>query len=360
MQLSNSLSVVLTWVGIAFFISQTAILAGLNLAVFSLSRLRLQVEAENGNEDAIAVRELRRDGNLTLSTIVWASVSNNVVLTLLADSLLSGLAAFVFSTFLITIVGEIGPQAYFSRHALPVAAKLAPLLRVYCVLFWPLSKPTAVFLNWWLGHERYNMLGEEDFKTLIGVHIRAEGDVGKIEGTGAQNFLDLDDVYVSEEGEPLDPKSVIAVQTAGDRPILPKCAQSPDDPFLQRLNASGHKWVVLVNAAEEPLRVLDAERFITDVLLSSGEVRPERYWHRPIVTKDPNATLAHVIGSLKVVPQRRGDDVIDNDVILLWADQRRIITGADLLGRLLRGISTVEKISEAKPGERPAGAGERR
>jgi len=348
MQLPDPLPVALTWVGIAFIISQISILAGLNLAVFSLSRLRLDVEAEGGNEDAVAVRELREDGNLTLSTIVWASVSNNVILTLLADSVLSGFVTFVFSTFLITIVGEIGPQAYFSRHALPVAAKLAPLLRVYCILFWPLAKPTAIFLNWWLGRERYNMLGEQDFKTLIGVHIRAEGDVGQIEGIGAQNFLDLDDIYVSEEGEPLDPRSIVRVQTVGDRPMLPKCAHSPDDPFLRKLNASGRKWVVLVNSADEPLRVLDAERFIADVLLSTGDVRPERYWHRPVLTNDPRATLADVIGALRVVPERRGDDVIDNDVILLWADERRIITGADLLGRLLRGISTVEKPPEAK------------
>jgi hypothetical protein len=34
------------------------------------------------------------------------------------------------------------------------------------------------------------------------------------------------------------------------------------------------------------------------------------------------------------------DDVIDNDLILVWGEQRRIITGADLLGRLLRGIVT--------------------
>jgi hypothetical protein len=36
------------------------------------------------------------------------------------------------------------------------------------------------------------------------------------------------------------------------------------------------------------------------------------------------------------------DDVIDNDLILVWGKQKRIITGSDLLGRLLRGISIKE------------------
>jgi hypothetical protein len=41
-----------------------------------------------------------------------------------------------------------------------------------------------------------------------------------------------------------------------------------------------------------------------------------------------------------VTPERPGDDVIDDDLILVWApDERRIITGADILGRLLRGIA---------------------
>ena len=53
--------------------------------------------------------------------------------------------------------------------------------------------------------------------------------------------------------------------------------------------------------------------------------------------------LGDVIGCLKVAPERPDDDVIDNDLILVWGPQRRIITGSDLLGRLLRGIATLEQ-----------------
>jgi metal transporter CNNM len=45
---------------------------------------------------------------------------------------------------------------------------------------------------------------------------------------------------------------------------------------------------------------------------------------------------------MKVVPERIGDDVIDHDLILVWHQQKRIIAGADLLGRLLRGVAQVE------------------
>lgn len=49
-----------TWFGIAACITQSALFAGLNLAVFSVSLLRLQVEADGGNKDALQVLDVRK------------------------------------------------------------------------------------------------------------------------------------------------------------------------------------------------------------------------------------------------------------------------------------------------------------
>jgi hypothetical protein len=54
------------------------------------------------------------------------------------------------------------------------------------------------------------------------------------------------------------------------------------------------------------------------------------------------ARLGDVIGQMRVLQERPEDDVIENDLILVWGVRKRIITGSDLLGRLLRGIATVE------------------
>jgi hypothetical protein len=52
---------------------------------------------------------------------------------------------------------------------------------------------------------------------------------------------------------------------------------------------------------------------------------------------------------LHVEPESKGDDVIDWDVILVWSDEhRRIITGADLLGRLMRGIAWTKRPSKVE------------
>lgn len=344
--MAGSSSLLPVWVGIVLCIAQSALLSGLNLAVFSISRLRLEVEAANGNPNAIKLLRLRRDSNLILATILWANVATNVLLTLLSGSVLTGLAAFIFSTFVITLLGEIIPQAYFSRNALRVAGWFTPLLELYRLALFPIAKPTAMFLNGWLGPEGVHLLRERDFRALIMKHVEATGaEVGELEAIGALNFLDLDDIPVLEEGEPVDPRSVIELPVERGRPVLPKFNSSPDDPFLRRLDASGKKWVIFTDPAGQPRLVLDAHHFLRDVLFEQISVGPEAYWHRPIIVTDMRARLGDVIGRMKVKPEHPEDDVIDNDMILIWGKQRRIITGADLLGRLLRGIARHEEKS---------------
>jgi metal transporter CNNM len=330
------------WLGIAACVAQSAAFSGLNLAVFSLSQLRLQLEADGGNADAARVLELRKNSNQVLSTIIWGNISTNVLMTLLSDSVLAGLYAFFFSAVVITLLGEIFPQAYFSRNALRMTARFLPFLRFYLVLLYPLTKPTAVLLDWWLGKEGITYLREQDIRTLIGRSAASGGDIGRLEATGAQNFLDLDDVPVTEEGEPVDPKSIISLPLANERCVLPKFDRTPDDAFLRQIDASDKKWIIVTNPGGEPVFVLDSHHFLRDALFNELENDPSTYWHRPIVVRDMKTRLGDVIGRMKVCAERPDDDVIDNDLILVWGPQKRIITGSDLLGRLLRNIATVE------------------
>jgi len=286
---------------------------------------------------------LRKDSNLTLATVLWGNVTINVLLTLLSNSVLAGIAAFAFSTIIITLFGEIIPQAYFSRNALRMASRLTPLLKVYQVALFPLAKPTAVFLNWWLGPEGITLLRERDFRAFITKHVGAAGaDVGQLEAIGASNFLDLDDILVMDEGETIDPRSIITLPIEKERPLIPKFDRSPSDPFLQQLNASGKKWVIITDASGRPSFVLDAHHFLRDSLFNAASDDPKIHWHRPIIVTDMRTPLGGVIGRMTVKPKHPEDDVIDDDLILVWGGQRRIITGADLLGRLLRGIAAKE------------------
>jgi hypothetical protein len=314
-----------------------------------LSLLRLQIEADGGNPDAVKVLELRKNANQVLATVIWGNVTTNVLLTLLSDSLLTGLGAFFFSAFAITLLGEIIPQAYFSRNALRMTSRFLPFLLFYRAILFPLARPTATLLDWWLGAEGMAYLREQDIRQLIARHGASGGEIGRLEATGAQNFLELDDVSVCDEGEIVDAKSILSLPLANQRCVLPPFERSPNDPFLRQVDASGMKWVIITDRASgEPVFVLEAHHFLRDALFNELASDPTAYWHRPIVVRDMRARLGDVIGRMKVLQERPDDDVIENDMILVWGPQRRIITVSDLLGRLLRGIAIVEPSRPAK------------
>ncbi len=329
----------LIWTGIALCLTQSATLSGLNLACFRVSKLRLEIEAAQGNPQAVTLLELREDANFLLVTILWANVSVNVLLALLSGSVLAGVAAFFFSTVVITIVGEIFPQAYFSRHALQVVSTMAPVLRFYQVLLYPVARLTAIILDRWLGEEAIPYFEEADLRDLIRMHAQAaETEISRVEGAGALNFLDLDDLPLSVKGEPVDPESVVELEFRDGRPVFPEVAPTPSDPFLNRIHRSGRTWTVVVDTGGHARLVLDSDSFLRAALFDDRDFDPLEHCHRPILVQDGGTRLGTILPQFRISPEHPEDDVLEEDIILLWGEDRRIITGSDILGRLLRGI----------------------
>ena len=161
------------------------------------------------------------------------------------------------------------------------------------------------------------------------------------------NFLALDDIVVTQEGEHIDPDSILRLPMDNDVPLFPQFERRALDPFLLDVNRSGKKWVIIVDEKDQPRLVLNANAFLRDALFSEGPIKPLLYCHRPIIVDDSKTLLGKVLCRLKVYPKSEVDDVIDNDLILLWSHEKRVITGADILGRLLHGI-TVRDITQAQ------------
>ncbi|WP_372892270.1 DUF21 domain-containing protein [Rhodosalinus sp.] len=335
----------LIWLGIAFCISQSALFSGSNIAVFSLSRLRLEAAAAAGDKSASSALALRRDANFTLVTILIGNVAINVALTMLADSVMAGVLAFLFSTVVITALGEIGPQAYFSRNALRAVAIFAPVLRVYRILLWPLAKPTARLLDAWVGTETVPWFRERELHNILRYHaVNSGSEVGRVEAIGAINFLALDDLVVQDQGNPLDPDSIVQLPFEEGRAVFPALERAQDDPFVRQLAASRRKWIVLADDDAQPRLLLNANAFLRDFLILGSDVAPDDYCHRPAVVTRPTETLDMALGLLATL--RAKDAGHDETVILLWSPgAKRMITGSDVLRCLLSGMGKHEKVA---------------
>jgi len=102
---------IMTWCGIGLCLIHSAMFSGLNLGLFGISRLKLEIQAEAGDKDAQRILKLRRDAHFLLATLLWGNVSANVLLTLLTGSILTGVSAFLLSAVGITFFWRNYPSS---------------------------------------------------------------------------------------------------------------------------------------------------------------------------------------------------------------------------------------------------------
>ena len=212
---------------------------------------------------------------------------------------------------------------------------------------WRVTAHEVTYLDKWFGPEAVSYFKEKDIRELIKLHMdSSKTEIERVEGQGALNFLALDDLPLAAEGEPIDPKSIVQMSFQDNRPVFPEIKPSISDDFLKHIHLSGKKWIVIVDPENEPRLAMDSDEFIRDALFNFDGFNPYWHCHRPILARSGKTTIGDIISLLKVKPSHSQDDVVDQDVILLWGEDKRIITGADILGRLLRGIVQNPKIGD--------------
>ena len=176
---------------------------------------------------------------------------------------------------------------------------------------------------------------------FIKKHVEDHGnEIGHIEGTGAINFLILDDQNITDEGEVINPESIISLPTESDVPIFPEYLPHVADEFIQRFQKIEEKWAIFTNEKHEPVLVLDVDGFIRSDVFSGLNQGILAFCHKPLVIIDSTVDLESVVKTLKSTAEVSSDSPIKMDVVLYWGKDgnKRIITGADLFGRLLKGI----------------------
>ena len=104
---------------------------------------------------------------MLLCTILLGNVTVNSALSILLGDLTSGLVGLVVSTSIITIFGEIVPQAICSRYSLFVGAHTTWIIYFFMFVTFPISFPISAILDKVLGEEVGNVLSKSQMKRMF-------------------------------------------------------------------------------------------------------------------------------------------------------------------------------------------------
>lgn len=210
----------------------SGIFSGLNLGFFSISKDDLQRKAELGSKRAKKVYELRKHGNLLLSTLLVGNVLVNSTLAIFLSSITTGLWAGVISTALIVVFGEIVPQATFSRFALKLGSKFSWLVKIFMYILLPVCYPLAWTLDKILGGEEPTIYSKKEILKLISQHENLkESDIDEDEEKivhGALSYsqkkvkevmTEKEDVFYLNANDLLDQETVKKIKDDGSSRI---------------------------------------------------------------------------------------------------------------------------------------------
>lgn len=197
----------LSYLIITILIIFSALFSGLTLGLMSLNAPELKRKMALGDKAAAKVYKIRRRGNLLLTTLLVSNVAVNATLSIFLGSITSGFAAGLIATSLIVILGEITPQAIFSRFALSLGAKMAWFVKIFIFILYPVCWPIAWVLNKVLGDEMPNIYSKKELMKIIEEHEGAkESDVDADEERIIKGALTFSDKRVKDV---MTPKTVM-------------------------------------------------------------------------------------------------------------------------------------------------------
>lgn len=163
-----------TYVIIITLVAFSGFFSGLNLALMSLNVFELKRKVKLKNKDAIKVYPLRKKGNLLLCTLLIGNVIVNSILAIYLGSLTTSVVAVIISTALIVLLGEITPQAVFSKYALKIGAKSALLVWLCLWVLIPITWPLAKVLDRILGGELPTIYSKKEIRLLLEEHRKSK------------------------------------------------------------------------------------------------------------------------------------------------------------------------------------------
>jgi metal transporter CNNM len=207
----------------------SALFSGLTIGLMGLDVYTLRRKIKSGNKDALKVYEIRKEGTLLLTTLLFGNVAINAVVSIILGELLGGVLAGFIATGVIFIACEIVPQAVMSRHALRFGATFAGVVRFFMWVLYPICGPLAWILNRFLGHELHHHLSKKELISMI----------EEYEAHLPESAIDVDEQRIAKGSLMYSHKTVADVMTPTTVAIVAELSQVLDQSTIDLLKQSG-------------------------------------------------------------------------------------------------------------------------
>lgn len=173
----------------------------------SLDPSGLEIVMANSDDPKLAqaakdIYPVRLRGNLLLCTLLLGNVTVNSGLSIVSANIFTGLIGLLVSTAVITVFGEIIPQAICCRYGLQIGEKTIPIVKFLIVLMYPITKPLSWVLDKVLGHEIGTTYSSSEMTKLIEMHVQ-RGQFHSAAGAAMKGALRYHSVTVQEVMTPL-------------------------------------------------------------------------------------------------------------------------------------------------------------
>jgi metal transporter CNNM len=201
-------------------IALAALFSGLNLGLMSLDTFELKRKVDLGDAKARKIYAVRSRGNLLLVTLLVGNVAVISTLSIVFDSAFHGFVAGLLTTLLITIFGEILPQAVVARYTLTIGAFFADFVRVIMFVLYPVCAPMAWVLDKALGDELPTVYTKQELARLIEDHEHYKNSgIDRDEARIARGALTFGDHKIRQVMTPRSATMMLDVETLIDHKL---------------------------------------------------------------------------------------------------------------------------------------------
>jgi len=216
----------------------SALFSGLTLGLLSYSIDELRRKAKLGDATAQLVYPLRARGHELLIALIVGNVLVNSALTVLLVRLLPDegylmpLVAVISATVLITIFGEILPQAYLRRHGLRFGAALAPYLKIWMNILRPIAKPLSDFIVRAMGKDKASIYSNDELLHILEDHVASD-----------ESEIEADELRIVKSALEFGDKLVDDVMTPKSMVVAVEASEQITTGLLSELQRSGHSRI---------------------------------------------------------------------------------------------------------------------